>query len=168
MRHWWSWLALGLLCSGCSSGGGAILREAFPASGLGNYRTVFVDVSTTVPDYWDAVTPLRSAILQKLAERACFSTFVSGDRPENADLKLSAAVTRYSVPSEADRAMMGAFATKTVVQADIKLVDLRTGRVVADFVVEGTPPGSSSFSGTTSLAIEAAGDSVADYIRTHK
>jgi hypothetical protein len=47
-------------------------------------------------------------------------------------------------------------------------MDLRTGRVVADFVVEGTPPGTSSFSGMTPLAIEAAGDGVADYIKTHK
>jgi len=151
-------IALGLALAGCFPGAeeGSRVQESKVPQGLGRYRTAFVEVSTQDPEQYEGVESLKSALLGRLATLACF------------DSTVTAVLIGAAGVSSSERVLLGGFAEKPRVTAEVRLVDLRSGALVGQFKVEGTTFGASATARTTPEAFENAGAGIAEYIQLHK
>ena len=163
-------IVLGLALAGCFPGAeeGSRVQESKVPQGLGRYRTAFVEVSTQDPEQYEGVESLKSALLGRLATLACFDSTVTGVEARLAELKISAVLIGAAGVSSSERVLLGGFAEKPRVTAEVRLVDLLSGALVGQFKVEGTTFGASATARTTPEAFENAGAGIAEYIQLHK
>lgn len=154
------------LAVGCASKGA--IKVSSPVSvKLADYRKLALNVSSEVEKSSDQVVKLGNLIQQKLREKNLFERiYLASSAPEEtADLQLEVKILKMREVSATTRILFGAFAGRSKLLADVRLVDIKTGSEIGAFQAEGKSSGGTIFAGTTDQAIERVAEQIADFVQ---
>lgn len=151
------------LC-GCASSGQTLNAQA-PTTKLSAYKSVVVNVTSSVPDTSRETLQLESMIVSTLNTAKTFPAVSGGSAGGTGELRVNAVITDLRRVSSGARVMLGAFAGRGNMTVDVKLVDTRDGKTVGSFTSQGTSSGGTVFSGTTDQAVELAARQIVEFLR---
>jgi TolB-like protein len=159
-------LLLSVALVGCASGGTTTAVQPLSASLGSTYKSVLVDVSTSVPETASDAQALENEIITELRKNASFTKVISatGAPDAKADLRLKAKIVDLRKVSAGKRVMLGGLAGRGRVKVDTDLVDGKSGKVLGSFTSEGKTSGGTVFSGTTEQALRRAAEEIAGFV----
>ena len=151
---------------GCASGGTTTAVQPLTASLGSSYKTVLVDVSTSVPDTNSDAQALENEIITELRKNTSFTKVISATGAPDAkvDLRLKAKIVDMKKVSAGKRVMLGGLAGRGRVKVDTDLVDGKSGKVLGSFTSEGKTSGGTAFAGTTEQALRRAAEEIAGFV----
>lgn len=156
------------LTTGCASDSTTHVYKR-PATPLRTYRTLGVEISSTVDAAGDVVEQLEKAIIGPLRERQLFAHVSSAatSTDQAYDLKLAVVVTALRRVGIADRLQSGALAGRGTVDADISLIDGKSQETLAKAKATGQTSVDLLFSGTTLQAVRRVAEEVVAFVAQH-
>jgi hypothetical protein len=157
------------LTTGCASHGTTNVYKR-PATPLRTYRTLVVEISSTVDAAGDVVEQLEKAIIGTLRERQLFADISSAaaSTDQAYDLKLAVVVTNLRRVGIADRLQSGALAGRGIVEADITLIDGKSQETLAKAKAAGKTSVDLLFSGTTLQAVRRVAEEVVAFVAQYR
>jgi hypothetical protein len=159
-------LLISLALIGCASGGTTTAVQPLTASLGSKYKTVLVNVSTSVPDTNSDAQALENEIVTELRKNPAFTKVISatGAPDAKADLRLEAKIVDLRKVSAGKRVMLGGLAGRGRVKVDTDLVDGKSKKVLGSFTSEGKTSGGTAFAGTTEQALRRAAEEIAAFV----
>src|SRR5262249_8053825 len=132
-------LVVAALLAGCASSG-ELKSTTATTNRLSTYRTLVLEVSSTVPDSALETTQLETMAVTHLRSTGILEKVIAGsaataDTP--ADVRLRARITELNKVGAGSRAMLGAFAGRGKVVVVSELVDAQSGQSIGAFTAEG-------------------------------
>jgi hypothetical protein len=153
------------LTTGCASQGTTRISTR-PTTPLRSYRTLAVEVSSTVDAAGDVVGQLEKAIINALRERQLFervyATMAATDQAF--DLKLAVLVTDLRRVDAGDRLQSGPLAGRGTLDADIALIEGKSQKTLAKAKMTGKTSVDLLLSGTTAQAVRRAAEQVVTFV----
>lgn len=153
-----------LLLGGCASSG-QTLKASPPKTKLSEFKSVVINVTSSVPDSSRESFQLESMIVSTLTSQKLFPAVTGKSAGGNGDLRVDANISDLRRVSSGARVMLGALAGRGNMTVDVKLVDARSGETIGSFTSQGTSSGGTVFSGTTDQAVELAARQIVEFIR---
>ena len=150
-----------VLVSGCASTSTIQLHDSVTVR-LSRFKSVVLDVRSEVPNSSGEVAQLESEIMSRLRTKGLFervlSRAASGDAKH--DLTVLVTIKQLRRVSHQARMMVGAFAGRGKMVADIQLRDASSEAVIGQATAVGKTSGGTVFAGTTSQAVSMIADEV--------
>jgi hypothetical protein len=159
-----------LAATGCASSYLSISKPLSRDANLSSYNCVAVEIKP-VPRGWKEIADeIEVGLLQKLKRSGAFPEVESYAKSMNYGDRLILRVSLEEVNevSGGQRFMMGAFAGRAEVAADLELVDERTAAVLSRAEVQAETGSHSIMAGTTHQAVDKVVDEIVAFIREHK
>lgn len=160
--------SLGILVSlvGCASGGSTTALQPVSVPLSSAYKTVLVEVTSTVPDSDADARALENEIITELRKDTRFTQVLSATGNPNAaaDLRLKADIVDLRKVSAGKRVMLGGLAGRGSVKVNAELLDGRDGSKLGAFTSEGKTSGGTVFAGTTEQALQRAAEQIAGFV----
>jgi hypothetical protein len=152
------WLASALIfaLSGCAAS--SARNVAVPAANpLGTFKTVAINVDSSVPDSSEEAKQLNKFIVAAFWQKGRWQVT---DPP--AEVQLNATITELSRVGSGTRLLLGALAGQASVKVDVELKDT-TGKILGKFTASGKSSGGTVFAGTTDQALEEAAKEIVGF-----
>lgn len=157
-------LCVASLLTGCASSGR--LHVATPATArLSHFKTVLVRVSSDVTDAKKETIQLEATVAKIAREELSFQQVLTERNAPRSfvDLTIEARIVGLEKVSVESRARRGMLAGRARMTADVALIDIRTGAVLAKFTAEGR----SSVVGTTEQVIARVSEQIVAFVVAH-
>jgi uncharacterized protein DUF4410 len=156
-------LCIAVLLTACTSSGR--LHVATPATRLGSYKTMLVHVSSDLEDAKKEAIQLEATVAMIVRQKLSFQQVLTkrNSQESSVDLAVEARIVRLEKVTPESRQDLGWLAGQARLTADVVLIDVKTGAVVARFTAEGQ----SSVVGTTEQAIKRASEQIAAFVAAH-
>jgi hypothetical protein len=136
-----------------------------PATHLGTYQTVLVQVSSDVKDRTKEAIEIEATVAMIAREKLRFQQVLTQRHAPDAkgDLCIEARIVRLENVTAESRNRSGVLAGRARVTADVVLIDVVTGAVAGRFTAEGE----SSGAGTTEQAIKRASEQIVPFVAAY-
>ena len=159
-------LLTAIVFAGCASTGTVVTTQA-PTIRIGDYKTIDILTSSSIPETGEEIVLLESEIQAKLHEAGLFeAVFIHADSSElKSDLMLKANITTLNRVDRGTRLILGALAGQASISIDVKLSEKSSGKDIGTFTTEGKSSGGSIFAGTTPQAIDRAVEQIVEFVK---
>ncbi|MBX2884528.1 MAG: DUF4410 domain-containing protein [Granulosicoccus sp.] len=169
MRTFFNLIAVVLSLSGCAATGS--LEETIgPAIDLRQFSQVRVVIDAATDEQRDIVDLLEAKLIAQLARSGSFEKVWSARAAdsEQADLSMRVKLVDLNRVSSEQRALWGGLVGRGAVVLDVLLLNNANDQTVGGFQASGKSSGGTSFSGTTTQAIDQAVAQIIRYIQARR
>lgn len=157
-------LAFAALLCACGVAG-AIDARAAGLAALDGKKSAAVEVTSAVADKAETASALKQAIVSQLLNKNVFMAVTASNA---ADYRLKVNILSVSEVAQGARILLGAFAGKAEISAQVDVFDSKAGKSMGDFLARGQSSSGTIFAGTPQEAIDQAAAQIADHLLANR